>query len=224
MCIRDRFHALVGKPPCSSDTSSIDELKLLKQKKTSLEVNAPNISISTCDLIDRMMDNTPSNRQKSYDELLNDFENARSQLSQTSVKLIGSSLRLKKSEKSNIKRKITTSILFIILFFGVLGVLILNDQENNKKVIASEDLDESLNFIDINSSKQTVTGKFYSGVEMMVASDYGAAEREFAEIASFPEVLQPTLNWALFNQGLSLLLQGDLERARIVYQLSLIHI
>ena len=215
------FHALVGKPPCSSDTSSIDELKLLKQKKTSLEVNAPNISISTCDLIDRMMDNTPSNRHESYDELLNDFENARSQLSQTSVKLIGSSLRLEKSEKSNIKRKITTSILFVILFLGVLGVLgvlVLQDQENNKKVIISEDLDEGLNFIDINSSKQTVTGKFYSGVEMMVASDYGAAEREFAEIASFPEVLQPTLNWALFNQGLSLLLQGDLERARIVYQ------
>lgn len=212
------FHALVGEPPCSSDTSSIDELKLLKQKKTSLEVNAPNISLTTCDLIDRMMDNAPENRHESYDDLLNDFESARNKLSQTSVKLVGSSLRLEKSEKTHIKRKIINPIVFIILFLGILGVFILQDQQNNKKLIDSEDLDENLNFIDINSSQQTVTGRFYSGVEMMVASDYGAAEREFAEIASFPEVLQPTLNWALFNQGLSLLLQGDLERARIVYQ------
>ena len=212
------FHALVGEPPCSSDTSSIDELKLLKQKKTSLEVNAPNISITTCDLIDRMMSNTPDNRHESYDDLLNNFESARNKLSQTSVKLVGSSLRLEKSEKFNTKRKIITPLVFILLFLGILGMLILQDQENNKKLIDSEDLDENLNFIDINSSQQTVIGRFYSGVEMMVASDYGAAEREFAEIASFPEVLQPTLNWALFNQGLSLLLQGDLERARIVYQ------
>ena len=212
------FHALVGEPPCSSDTSSIDELKLLKQKKTSLEVNAPNISITTCDLIDRMMSNTPDNRHESYDDLLNNFESARNKLSQTSVKLVGSSLRLEKSEKISTKRKIITPLVFILLFLGILGVFILQDQENNKKLIDPEDLDENINFIDINSSQQTVTGRFYSGVEMMVASDYGAAEREFAEIASFPEVLQPTLNWALFNQGLSLLLQGDLERARIVYQ------
>ena len=212
------FHALVGKPPCSSDTSSIDELKLLKQKKTSLEVNAPNVSIATCDLIDRMMDNSPENRHDSYDDLYNDFENAQSQLSQTSVKLTGSSLRVEKFEESNVNKKTRLSLLVILIFIGTLGLFIFNNGKSNTKEISLDNFDEELNFIDINNFKQTVAGRFFSGVEMMVASDYGAAEREFAEIASVADVKQPTLNWSLFNQGLSLLLQGDLERARIVYQ------
>ena len=67
------FHALSGVPPCSSDTSSIEELKILKQKKISLEVSAPNISIATCELVDRMMEKSPENRHGSYEDLLDDF-------------------------------------------------------------------------------------------------------------------------------------------------------
>ena len=52
----------------------------------------------------------------------------------------------------------------------------------------------------------------------MADSDYGSAERTFGQISSSPITKQPTVNWALFNQGLTILLQGDLERARTVYQ------
>ena len=78
------FHALAGEPPCSSDTPSIEELKLLKQKKVSIEMSAPHVSVSTCELIDRMMAREPQDRYDSYQDLASHFSQARNKLSQSS--------------------------------------------------------------------------------------------------------------------------------------------
>ena len=78
--------------------------------------------------------------------------------------------------------------------------------------------DDNLEYVDIGDPKQFMTERFEGAVKMMADSDYGSAERTFGQISSSPITKQPTVNWALFNQGLSILLQGDLERARTVYQ------
>lgn len=212
------FHAMAGKPPCASDTASIEELKILKQKKISLEVVAPNISITTCELIDKMMDKSPDNRHNSYHDLLEEFGKAQNVLSQSSVRLVGSSLRVEKNQKSNnvLKVGLLVSLLSTIVVF----LVFLNSRnEFISDINSSFDItDDNLEYVDIGDPKRFMTERFEGAVKMMADSDYGSAERTFGQISSSPITKQPTVNWALFNQGLSILLQGDLERARTVYQ------
>ena len=212
------FHALSGVPPCSSDTSSIEELKVLKQKKTSLEVSAPNISIGTCELVDRMMDKSPENRHGSYDDLLDDFNRAKNSLSQSSVKLVGAGLRIERNEKSNSHAKVGLLLISLLVIVGSLVFFNSRSESIDGSNSSYEVEEDDLIYVDISDQKQSVTGKFQGAVKMMVESDYGAAERVFGQIASSPDSKQPTVNWSLFNQGLSILLQGDLERARSVFQ------
>ena len=212
------FHALSGVPPCSSDTSSIEELKVLKQKKTSLEVSAPNISIGTCELVDRMMDKSPENRHGSYDDLLDDFNRAKNSLSQSSVKLVGAGLRIERNEKSNSHVKVGLLLISLLVIVGSLVFFNSRSESIDGSNSSYEVEEDDLIYVDISDQKQSVTGKFQGAVKMMVESDYGAAERVFGQIASSPDSKQPTVNWSLFNQGLSILLQGDLERARSVFQ------
>ena len=212
------FHALSGVPPCSSDTSSIEELKILKQKKISLEVSAPNISIATCELVDRMMEKSPENRHGSYEDLLDDFNKAKNSLSQSSVKLVGASLRVEKNEKSNAHVKMILLLISLLAVVGSLVFLNAKSETVGGSNSSYEVENDDFIYVDISDPKQSVTGKFLAAISMMVESDYGAAERVFGQIASSPESKQPTVNWSLFNQGLSILLQGDLERARSVFQ------
>ena len=212
------FHALAGEPPCSSDTPSIEELKLLKQRKVSLEMSAPHVSVSTCELIDRMMAKDPQDRHDSYQDLASHFSRARNKLSQSSVLLINSgALRIDQAER---KEKLVTRR--VVMAVGILAVLLVTVFFWNEFKDDSPDGNEATNImVDpqiVKSSKQSTTEKFQGAIKMMEMKAFGSAERVFGEIASSGETRQPTSNWALFNQGLSLLLQGEIKRSGIVYE------
>ena len=211
------FHALAGEPPCSSDTPSIEELKLLKQKKVSIEMSAPHVSVSTCELIDRMMAREPEDRYDSYQDLASHFSQARNKLSQSSVLLVNSgSLRIdhiSRKEKLIFRRGMMAVggvvILLVMMFFwnGFKDNL-SNEIEVNKGI-------EGVQIV--RGGNQSTTEKFQGAIKMMETKAFGSAERVFGEIASSGETRQPTSNWALFNQGLSLLLQGELKKSGIVF-------
>ena len=212
------FHALAGEPPCSSDTPSIEELKLLKQRKVSLEMSAPHVSVSTCELIDRMMERDPNDRHDSYQDLAAHFSKARNKLSQSSVLLVNSgSLRINNESREG--RSINgravmgiglVAVLLGIVFFwnGITGV------PSNGNDVANEVKEVQI----VKDGNKSTTEKFQGAIKMMEMKAFGSAERVFGEIASSGETKQPTSNWALFNQGLSLLLQGDLKRSGVVYE------
>ena len=139
---------------------SIEELKILKQKKISLEVVAPNISITTCELIDKMMDKSPDNRHNSYHDLLEEFGKAQNVLSQSSVRLVGSSLRVEKNQKSNkyLKVGLLVSLLSTIIVF----LVFLNSRnEFISDINSSFDItDDNLEYVDIGDPKQFMTERF----------------------------------------------------------------
>ena len=62
------FHALAGQPPFEANTSSLEELKLIKQRDVDLKSRAIGVSKGTVKLIDQMMAYQPSDRPGSYDE------------------------------------------------------------------------------------------------------------------------------------------------------------
>jgi serine/threonine protein kinase len=212
------FHALAGEPPCSSDTPSIEELKLLKQRKVSLEMSAPHVSVSTCELIDRMMERDPNDRHDSYQDLAAHFSKARNKLSQSSVLLVNSgSLRINNESREG---KLINGR--AVMGIGVLAVLLgiiffwngITGDPSNGNVGANEAEEVQI----VKDGNKSTTEKFQGAIKMMEMKAFGSAERVFGEIASSGETRQPTSNWALFNQGLSLLLQGDLKRSGVVYK------
>ena len=212
------FHALAGEPPCSSDTPSIEELKLLKQRKVSLEMSASHVSVSTCELIDRMMEKDPQDRHESYQELASHFTKARNKLSQSSVLLVNSgSLRIDKNREKDklINRRSVMGIGAVAVLLGIIffwNVVTDNPTKENESTNGAGDVQI------VQGGNKSTTEKFQGAIKMMEMKAFGSAERVFGEIASSGETRQPTSNWALFNQGLSLLLQGDLKRSGVVYE------
>ena len=71
------FHAVAGKPPIDSSTTSATELHELKQHPSELRAIAPRISAPTARVLQRMIAPDPNERFSSYDELLAELDAAR---------------------------------------------------------------------------------------------------------------------------------------------------
>ena len=71
------FHAVAGKPPIETSTSSATELRELKRHPSELRSIAPEVSTPTARVLQRMIVPDPTQRFASYDELLADLDAAR---------------------------------------------------------------------------------------------------------------------------------------------------
>lgn len=68
------YHALAGRPPFEANTSSLDELKVIKQAPVSLRADAPGTTKPTLKLIESMMAYKPQDRPQDYNEILERIE------------------------------------------------------------------------------------------------------------------------------------------------------
>jgi len=71
------FHAVAGKPPIDSSTSSATELRELKQRPAGLRVIAPDVSAPTACVLERMIAPDPKQRFPFYDDVLTELDAAR---------------------------------------------------------------------------------------------------------------------------------------------------
>jgi eukaryotic-like serine/threonine-protein kinase len=71
------FHAVAGKPPIDSSTTSATELRELKQHPLELRVIAPDVSAPTGRVFQRMIAPDPKQRFPFYDHLLAELDAAR---------------------------------------------------------------------------------------------------------------------------------------------------
>lgn len=212
------FHALAGSPPYSADTSSIEELKAIKDRPISLQMSAPKVSMTTCELVDRMMSRQPDDRHASYAELLEHVRFARQCLLEGGgAGVVDASRRMRRGIEA---RKARSAVL--ALFVVVIAVLgsILGYQYHNRAGNTGDVGEEGGHGggIVLDEGEQTTTEWFESARQLLVAKEFGKAERRFAEIAAAAGTRQPTANWALFNQGLSALFQGKVPEARHVFR------
>jgi len=74
------FHALAGRPPFEAENASLVALKHLKSQQVSLQSFAPWVSNGTAHIINKMLAKNPEQRFQSYDELIESFDYALSQL------------------------------------------------------------------------------------------------------------------------------------------------
>jgi serine/threonine protein kinase len=71
------FHAVAGKPPIDSNTTSATELRELKQHPAQLRAIAPDVSAPTARVLQRMIAPDPKQRFAFYDDLLTGLDAAR---------------------------------------------------------------------------------------------------------------------------------------------------
>ena len=71
------FHAVAGKPPIDTSTTSATELRELKQHPSELRVIAPDVSAATARVFQRMIAPDPKQRFAFYDDLLAELDGAR---------------------------------------------------------------------------------------------------------------------------------------------------
>jgi eukaryotic-like serine/threonine-protein kinase len=77
------FHALAGLPPSDAATTSEAVAKHTPSPTMSLEAHAPGVHEATIRVITRMLAKDPAERYGSYDELIQDFTEARESLKAT---------------------------------------------------------------------------------------------------------------------------------------------
>jgi len=211
------FHALAGQPPYSADTASIDELKVIKEKAISLEMFSPNVSVTTCGLIDRMMERDPEDRYSSYEELIEHLSFARKKLLEGTaghIDFTGKRMQRKLHER-NARTAALVVFVIVVIALGVRLGFYFKDSDTGD--VAASSVAESGSVV-LEEGVKSTTEKLKDARQMMIGNDFRAAESAFDEIAKSGTTRQPTANWALFNQGLSLLLQGKLIASRIVFK------
>jgi serine/threonine protein kinase len=74
------YHALAGRAPIETHTTSASELRKLKQQSPDLRRIAPDVSAMTAQVLQRMIALRPAERFASYDQLLEELERALKQL------------------------------------------------------------------------------------------------------------------------------------------------
>ena len=217
------FHALAGSPPYSADTSSIEELKAIKDRPISLEMSAPGVSMATCELVDRMMARQPDARYTSYQELLEHVNFARQGLLDGGW---GNSILSTQQMRRKVEegRARTAALALFAVVVAVLGS-ILGYQFYNRSGDSGDGGDGGTGVgggdgggIVLDEGAKSTTEKFEGARQLLVAGKFGKAGQQFGEIAAASSTRQPTANWALFNQGLCALLQGKVVPARDIYQ------
>jgi len=116
------FHALAGSPPYSADTSSIEELKVIKDQPISLQVAAPKVSMATCELVDRMMSRQPDDRHGSYAELLEHMNFARQGLLEgDGVGTVGESRHMRRKVEERRARSAALALFAVVVVLSVLS-------------------------------------------------------------------------------------------------------
>lgn len=198
------YHALAGKPPFEANTSSLEELKIIKQSEIDLKSEAPGLSKPTLKLIETMMAYRSSDRPQSYDDIL-------SQIEQIEKKQFG--IRRRRRGKTN-NTKVTWLILgtFSALTAVVAGIYIKvqNDRPspqpgdlgigNGERVISQGDNDN--------------TEKFLAGRQLIAEGRFEKAEKVFDELSGETSPSPSTRMWTLYFQGLTKLFLGKEEESR----------
>ncbi len=210
------FHALAGQPPYSADTASIDELKAIKDKAISLEMFSPNVSVTTCGLIDRMMERNPEDRYSSYAEMIEHLSFARKKILEGgAAKIDATGNRMQRRVNERNARTAALVILGVVVIALCVRLGFYFNTPDSNDVGVSSGVESGS--VVLEEGTKTTTEKFKDARQMLIATEFQAAESAFDDIAKSSATRQPTANWALFNQGLSLLLQGKLIRARSAF-------
>lgn len=203
------FHAIAGRPPFEAQTASMVALKHIKSQAVSLQAFAPDVSSETAYVINRMLHKDPEGRYASYDELVGHLNYAKQKLVERSKAPIQRKDRgIIESEKSkNLMGLVWGITLLVIIGAGALA-FIYSDRLFPEREGASP--------ASTTMSSRELDSTFAAGRRKLAEGNFTSAAADFDLVAT-NTTSQPLRSWALANQGLALLMDGDNVASRDVF-------
>ncbi len=195
------FHAVLGRPPCATDTNSLEELRALKSQTVNLaDEDALLVSQETTHLLECALQKDPKDRYATYDDFIKHAEFARQTL------LKGGGRARRKPKRINRSLAIAAAVAAAALGGGISTWL--------KKPAPPVVTDGGLQIVSdpTVSASKTVSQEFTQARDALFRGELPEARESFLRLAQTAP--QPTANWSLFNAGICALLQNDEKGGR----------
>jgi serine/threonine protein kinase len=188
------FHALAGRPPIEEETNSASKLRELKSRPVNLRAAVPKISRDTSRIIERMLAPDPNTRFVSYQELIDQLENA--------------ARKLARAGKRRRRRIVISCAAVLIAILIALGVVYLPSKLSKQKAAL-----ENASAIDT-----ALQQRYEEARQQLIAGKYNDALTTFTKLAAEVTVPRPMLDWIRLHAGLAALLSQQPDRAREFFQ------
>lgn len=205
------FHAIAGRPPFEAMTASMVALKHIKSQAVSLQAFAPEVSSETAYVINRMLSKEPDDRYPSYDELIGHLSYARQKLIERAHAPIKKKDRgiLESDNSKKVMGLVWGITLLALITAGILGFTF-------REKIFSSPSDEDSNAAPTTLKIMDLESIMASASNALINGSFADAATQFESVASATSV-QPIRNWAIANQGLALLLDGNLTASTSLF-------
>jgi serine/threonine protein kinase len=201
------YHALAGRPPFDTTSTSNSVLRRAKQTIPRLCKVAEWVSPGTGDVIDRMMAFKPEHRWKSYSDVIRALENARRNIGQAP------STPVLRSTRSS-RRKSGNGFAFVIGIIALAAALALwqpwkSGKANTDIPPTSENDKSQANHFDPNADQsEKITKSWQSARDLVTDGDFKHAAQAFDSLAQNTNLPKPSRGWAALEGATSALLNG----------------
>ena len=217
------YHALAGRPPFESTSTSNALLRRAKQTIPRLGKVAPWVSAPTGEVIDRMMAFNPEERWASYAQVLKALENARKGVGEHTATPIHSRKRLNRRRQPSY-----FGLVFVFLLVALCTGLAFWKPWEKETPIMSETPPPP--------PPRTVPGKLFNpggpqNEELLPLwqkcrslvrdGEYAEASKNFVRLSEEPTLAGMPQVWASFEAGVAASLDGEPKKARKLYTKSL---
>ncbi len=191
------YHAIAGVPPFEANTSSLEELKEIKQTEVDLKALAPGLSKPTLKLIQRMMAYSPANRPDSYDALLAEIE-------EIEKRVFGHQRSTRLSDGPSRKPWLVAGVISALVAVGIgVGVYVSASKTTGSRL----KLNSKENLISVGADSNAAN--FLKGRELLAAGRFSQAEEIFEALSETDSLSPSTRMWNCFFLGTVRLLRGD---------------
>lgn len=189
------YHALAGKPSCGETSMTTEVLREAKKKVVPLSKVAPDISEKTCQIIERAMAYSPSQRYHSYDELLADLNTALAQLQAGKGETVAMSLARRRAMQKRRKRAVLGySFAGLLLLSGLVFLFAWPKEQAAAPAQAPQPVQNGGAQRPDGSAE---VGRLYrEAQEAIKARDYKTGMAGFINLFENAMVQEPTRSWA----------------------------
>ena len=204
------FHAIAGKPPHDAKDASMAALRKLKSHPVTLQSVAPEVSGKTATVINRMINNDPELRPKSYEEVIGLLEAAKTQFLAARMKPRARTTRSRViMEDRSQQRAMSIVTLIALLAIAGGGVFLYKERARIFQQTGTETTGGG-------HPRPALKEKprYENARQLLVQSKPLEAAAAFRQLEADTKLQQPLLNWTTFHAGLSNLLGGNLDAAK----------
>jgi eukaryotic-like serine/threonine-protein kinase len=211
------YHALAGSPPCCELTMATAVLREAKKKVVPLSLADPELSVETCQIVERAMAYHPKDRHPSYDALISQIEGSLKRLKSSAAwanETSGSAAR-------RLARKKRSELITLIAAGGIMLTAVSVGTWWVSRVIPFSETPTPVAEVKIVPTPEVISNarmdiaKCYRDARAAVkVGDFSAAAIGFIALADLPEVQEPSRTWAGVEAAIILYLEGKSADAR----------